>query len=149
WCSMRARALPDDEAVAARLSGLARRLSPDLPRTLPDAVPGRDFDWSRFPMPDWATSQPDAVVAASHLTPANIRFVDQARELGIDFQFVNDDDNPLGKRIFQISGGGVAALDYEGDGWTDLYFAQGGSWPVVPGTGPRDVLFRNRSGQRF
>src|SRR5262249_47843948 len=127
WCTLQARALPDDQSIAARQSRLAGRLFPELPRTLPDAVPGHDFDWSRFALPDWSKYRPQARAAETATTTSRIRFVDEAHERGLDFQFVNDDHSPLGRRIFQTTGGGVAALDYDGDGWTDLYFAQGGT----------------------
>ena len=149
WCSLQARKRPGDEVVAGRLATLARALQPGLPRTLPDAVPGHDFDWSRFALPDWSSYRTEVVLDEPTSPAANIRFVDEAEALGLDFQLVNDDDSPLERRIFQMSGAGVAALDFDGDGWTDLYFAQGGSWPVVPGRGPRDVLFRNCAGRRF
>ena len=149
WCSLQARSRPDDEVVTARVGRLAQRLSPDLPRTFRQVVPGNDFDWSRFPLPDWSSYRLEAVPAAPVATRTKIRFVDEAQSVGLDFQFDNDRASPLGRRIFQTTGGGVAALDFDGDGWTDLYFAQGGSWPSVPGQGSRDALFRNTAGRRF
>ena len=46
--------------------------------------------------------------------------------------------------------GGVGVLDFDGDGWLDIYAVQGGPFP--PGPGPRpfgDRLFRNRGDGRF
>ena len=150
WCALEARALPHDQAVATRLGRLAERLTPDLPRSLPEAVPGRDFDWSRFSLPDWSESGLEPTTAQPTATPENIAFVDEARQLGLTFEYIsNKSPGNTGHHIFETTGGGVAALDFDGDGWIDLYFAQGGSWPVVAGTGPRDALYRNQRGLRF
>ncbi len=48
------------------------------------------------------------------------------------------------------TGGGVALLDYDGDGDLDLFFAQGVPLPADPSKGgPADVLLRNDGGRRF
>jgi hypothetical protein len=46
-------------------------------------------------------------------------------------------------------GSGVGWLDYDGDGWPDLFAAQGAAFPRVKATIPAlsDQLFRNRQGQ--
>ncbi len=149
WCSIEAQARPDDQVVATRLTQLAAKLTPTDPRTRAEALPGGNRDWSRVPLPDWSTYEADSALAAPSTTTANIRFVDEARDRGLQFQFVNPESSGKERRIFETTGGGVAAFDYDGDGWTDLYFAQGGPWPVVAGSGPRDALFRNHGGQQF
>src|SRR5262249_34761605 len=46
--------------------------------------------------------------------------------------------------------GGVGLLDYDGDGWLDVYALQGGRFPPDHGwPGPSDHLFRNRGGGTF
>jgi hypothetical protein len=50
----------------------------------------------------------------------------------------------------ETTGGGVAILDFDGDGRPDLFFCQGG--PLLPASGqprPADVLLRNLGGGRF
>jgi enediyne biosynthesis protein E4 len=52
--------------------------------------------------------------------------------------------------IFEVKGGGVGALDYNGDGWVDLVFSQGSSmerWRKGDNPGP--VLYRNRRDGTF
>ena len=54
--------------------------------------------------------------------------------------------------LLATTGGGVAVLDYDADGWPDLYFTQGGSWPwTTAGQSPqcRDRLFRNLGNGQF
>ena len=47
--------------------------------------------------------------------------------------------------------GGVAAFDYDGDGLTDIYFANGASLPSLEKTSPRywNRLYRNLGGFHF
>jgi hypothetical protein len=47
-------------------------------------------------------------------------------------------------------GGGVGLIDYDGDGWLDIYFVNGCSLPVDPAHPPQpNRLFRNLGGMRF
>src|SRR5262249_10893104 len=49
-------------------------------------------------------------------------------------------------RLPETMGGGVAVLDYDGDGWLDIYCVQGGRLPDEDGPPPApqgDRLFRN------
>lgn len=73
-------------------------------------------------------------------------FVDVAADAGIDFVY---DNGMTGRYWFpEIMGGGVALLDYNGDGLLDIYLVQGG--PLGPDLDPEeprplDRLFRNDS----
>jgi enediyne biosynthesis protein E4 len=52
--------------------------------------------------------------------------------------------------IFEVKGGGVAALDFDNDGWTDLVFSHGSSIPRWRrGENPGPVLYRNRGDMTF
>jgi tetratricopeptide (TPR) repeat protein len=113
-------------------------------RTDPAAIPGADLDWSRIPLPDWTRYVPREALARGSESAARIRFVNEAREAGLDFAYRNSDDPATpGRRIFESTGGGVAFLDYDRDGRPDLYWTQGGPWPVDKATSPTDELFRN------
>ena len=78
-------------------------------------------------------------------------FADLAHEVGVNFKYHNGDDPDLpGIPLFLGMGGGVAALDYDGDLWPDLYFTQGCDWPPQPGqTEHLDRLFRNLGNGQF
>ncbi|OYV94281.1 MAG: hypothetical protein B7Z73_02910 [Planctomycetia bacterium 21-64-5] len=80
-----------------------------------------------------------------------VAFADRAAAAGIDFRYFNGADPASGTvRMFEISGGGAAVLDYDGDLWPDLYLTQGCRWP--PDATQRehlDHLYRNLGGEHF
>lgn len=58
--------------------------------------------------------------------------------------FVHDRHNTGDFRFPEINGAGVGVLDYDGDGWYDIYLVQGGQLPgVAGGRSLSDQLFRN------
>ncbi len=77
-------------------------------------------------------------------------FRDDARAVGLDAVYHND-VSPL-CRMPETLGGGVALIDYDGDGWLDVYFVDGGVLPKdeQPVVGPqRDRLFHNKGDGSF
>ncbi len=82
---------------------------------------------------------------------SRFRFEDVAADVGLDFRyFESPDESTEGRRMFEWTGGGVAALDFDQDGWPDLYFTQGTRLPIgSAGDEFQDQLFRNRRGMAF
>ena len=78
------------------------------------------------------------------------RLVDVAGECGIDFTYFND-FVPERWFIPEVMGGGAAWLDYDLDGWIDLYLTNGCRMEQArEGDGEhRDRLYRNRGGAGF
>ena len=75
-------------------------------------------------------------------------FRDDARAVGLDFTFVNG--ATARKQLPEASSGGVALLDYDGDGWLDVYLVQGGAFPPRGEPSPLgDRLFRNQGDGTF
>ena len=76
-------------------------------------------------------------------------FEDVTAAAGVDFRYETGADGAF--RFPEIMGGGAALLDYDGDGWLDLYLVQGGDFgPGVDAAGrpQRDRLYRNVTGER-
>lgn len=80
-----------------------------------------------------------------------VRLVDVAAETGLDFRYYNGTESHSGLgHILETTGGGVGVLDYDADGWPDLYFAQSGPWQERGEQAKfRDRLFRNRGDGHF
>ena len=81
-------------------------------------------------------------------------FVDVAAAMGLEFRHSFGDD--VMSNIIESSGSGCAFLDYDGDGWLDLYVVNGGYHPALSGGAPTgrhagatNRLFRNEEGLRF
>jgi len=73
---------------------------------------------------------------------------DVTEQAGIDF--VHDKHDTGQFRFPEINGAGVGVLDYDNDGWYDLYFVQGGKMPGVEGGRElSDQLYRNRGDGTF
>ena len=78
-----------------------------------------------------------------------IRFLDVAPEAGLDFR--HHSGSPEKKYILETIGGGVAWIDYDRDGWPDLYLVNGGKWDELL-AGTRSVynaLYRNNGDGTF
>jgi tetratricopeptide (TPR) repeat protein len=150
--------LDDPRTRASELAELARTL-------------GREFDvrvWSRFA--GAAATFPKRQETRSVRTLADVlrsdlertrrvaggvvehvprvAFRDDADAAGLRFTFANG-RSPQ-RQLPETMSGGVGLLDYDGDGWLDVYVVQGGSFPggVAPPE-PGDRLFRNTGEGRF
>ncbi|MFN0051117.1 MAG: FG-GAP-like repeat-containing protein [Planctomycetales bacterium] len=150
WYAQGADQRSSQPVAVAERDRLWPLLDDSLPQTIPEGLPADQVDFSALPLPRWPTAaQTDQGAAAAPRVP--VRFADVAASLGLHFQYFNGHDaSESGMGIWQSVGGGVAALDYDGDGWCDLHFSQGGEWP--PRTGPTefvDRLFRNAGGMAF
>ncbi len=74
-----------------------------------------------------------------------IAFEDVASRIGLDFTYLNAGDPKNGglEKMFEVVGGGVGVLDFDADGYPDLWFAQGSdSFPPGVQTESLDRLFR-------
>jgi tetratricopeptide (TPR) repeat protein len=109
-----------------------------------------------FPPPQWSLDTPRVVVSRdagrerTAESTFSVRLPDRAKELGMSHRYFEgtNEDRRL-EHIFSTMGGGLAAYDYDGDGWCDLYLAQGCDWRK-PERDPEhtDRLFRNVGGSR-
>jgi hypothetical protein len=91
-----------------------------------------------------------AVFAASAplaTTPEHIHFADITRAAGIHFVH---NDGAFGKKYLpETLGPGVAFIDYNNDGYQDIFFVNGTRWPGHPGEVTTPHLYRNNGNGTF
>src|SRR6202035_464921 len=78
-----------------------------------------------------------------------IRFEEIARKAGLQFQVKNGAEGQFHQ--IELTGGGVAVLDYNNDGCMDIFFTNGAAIPSLRKTGPEfhNRLFRNNCDMTF
>ena len=81
-------------------------------------------------------------------TATNVRFVDRASELGVEHSYQN---GAAGNRLMvEATGASCGWVDFDRDGWSDLYLPQGGNPSERAGpTQPTDRLYHNIGGTSF
>ena len=76
-----------------------------------------------------------------------VRFTDVASAARLNFTHTRGATPE--HRLPESMGAGLAWLDYDGDGWMDIYAVQSGPFPPRPGTAAQDRLYRNRGDGTF
>lgn len=122
-----------------------------LELTDPAKNPVRGSDFSRYPLPNFTRSPAPAATSPAETGPLGaVRFRDDAQAAGLDYRFTNGTVGTPTQRMFEFTGGGIAALDYDRDGYPDLFLTQGRVWPPdATGDDLSDRLYRNRAGASF
>ena len=136
WWKLAARR---DEASRAEAEAALARLAKAEP---PAAPSGRSLAELLGPVPPSPSGKTNVPGALS--IPA---FTDDAERRGIAFIFDNGRSELL--QIPETMSGGVALLDFDGDGWLDIYAIQGGPFPPRDHPPFGDRLFRNRGDGQF
>jgi tetratricopeptide (TPR) repeat protein len=148
WCEILLKRNAFHQSARQLVFAMNRQWPTDTPLLLPDEDLSRMFPGREYPLPKSKSSPAPPTMVAS--TKA-IRFVDDAPQAGLDFTyFSGDDPTTPGKRMFEYTGGGVAVLDYDRDGWPDLFFTQGSPYPGrLDQRTYTDQLYRNEIGTRW
>ena len=104
-----------------------------------------------IPLSALALAALTVLAAASPAAPPapaeHIHFEDITRAAGIDFVHNN---GAFGKKYLpETMGPGVAFIDYNNDGWQDIFFVNGTRWPGHPGRVTTPALYRNNHDGTF
>jgi enediyne biosynthesis protein E4 len=92
-----------------------------------------------------------ATPSSSVHQPTAIRFEDVARSSGLTAFHQVGGATAEKRYISEVMSGGVCAFDFDGDGWTDIFLVNGGSFETLSGKAspPPHGLFRNRRDGTF
>lgn len=107
-----------------------------------------------WPLPDNSTPIPSETLAESQAPAANstseILLDDVAESLGLNAHYFNGSNGAKHWTTLEGLGGGVSAIDFDKDGWPDLFYSQAGDTPLspTPDYQPKQ-LYRSLSGKRF
>ncbi len=161
WASI-AMTLPQDASVPVKnvRQSIVARLQADTPWQISDGHPELTYSLADFPLPEIVESVVDANIriagSSSSTAPTgtdvdavastSFRLSNKATKLGIRFfGRTGDDLQTAGIQIYKTLGCGGGTLDFDLDGWPDLYLTAAG------GTPPNNdsdfgALIRNLSG---
>ncbi|HEY1424214.1 MAG TPA: CRTAC1 family protein [Candidatus Acidoferrum sp.] len=95
-----------------------------------------------------AKSRP--ITAGGFVDGAPVVFIDVTRQAGLD-KFHHRSGTPGKKTIIETPGSGVALLDYDNDGWMDIYLLNGSTIGALKGkeAAPRAMLLHNNHDGTF
>jgi len=90
------------------------------------------------------------ITAGGFVDGAPVIFIDIAHAAGLDI-FHHRSGTPEKRTILETPGSGVALLDYDTDGWLDIYLLNGSTFPGLKGkeAPPRAMLLHNNHDGTF
>jgi len=102
------------------------------------------------PHPAIKDAQSRPITAGGFVDDAPVVFVDITRQAGLD-KFHHRSGTPEKTTIIETPGSGVALLDYDNDGWLDIYLLNGSTFNGLKGKEPppRAMLLHNNHDGTF
>ncbi|MDZ4685839.1 MAG: CRTAC1 family protein, partial [Planctomycetaceae bacterium] len=150
WSQLTMSRHPELRWPAARIRELRNRLTRDSPWIAEEHRLSRRVRLDHYPLPDFDAATDTSPSHAEVVASRGVSFEDVAQRCGLEFQYSNGSSlaRPYGF-MYEISGGGAGVLDYDLDGWPDIFLTDGGPALTLPrDPGKTDRLFRNQFGDR-
>jgi tetratricopeptide (TPR) repeat protein len=148
WWYDQAAALDSDSVAARSGSERADLLAAAVAGRKPPTVPQPSDSDARRLRVEPEVAPPLSGVSISSAGAGRIVLHDVGQAAGLDFQYFSGQTGF--KYLVESMGGGVGVLDFDGDGWPDLYFPDGCRLPYDPNDFSHvDRLYRNRGDGTF
>ena len=102
------------------------------------------------PHPAIKDAQSRPITAGGFVDGAPLIFLDITKQAGLD-KFHHRSGSPEKATILETPGSGVALLDYDNDGWLDIYLVNGSTFAALKGKepAPRAMLLHNNHDGTF
>ena len=102
------------------------------------------------PHPAIKDAQSRPITAGGFVDGAPLIFLDITKQAGLD-KFHHRSGSPEKATILETPGSGVALLDYDNDGWLDIYLVNGSTFAALTGKepAPRAMLLHNNHDGTF
>jgi len=102
------------------------------------------------PHPVQLDAQHRPITAGGFVASGPVVFEDDSAKAGLD-AWTNKTGTPEKKYIVETKGAGVGLIDYDNDGWMDIYIVNGSTFDALDGkeTPPRAALFHNNHDGTF
>ena len=150
WCQTAVQTDSSRDDARRYLAELRQKVDGiPLTLTVASANAALAVDLSAYPLPRFRGT-PASPLAIGGGGATAMSFQDDAEAVGLSFSYFNGTSGPPSRRMFEFTGGGIGILDYDLDGFADVYFTQGRPWPPTSSaTGYGDRMFRNHHGAHF
>ncbi|EMI18419.1 ASPIC/UnbV domain-containing protein, partial [Rhodopirellula maiorica SM1] len=146
---------PNDRAVQTRQSIIAK-MNKQTPWQQQRGQPGLRIDLSSFPAPivsDIETTRDDVDLRERHASLSKfmqskspIQLRDEAKQRGVNFAgWTRRDPKTMHTKLHETLGCGAGVIDYDLDGWPDLYLLAAGGVPTQSNS-DSNALMRNHQG---
>jgi enediyne biosynthesis protein E4 len=118
-------------------------------KTQPSGSPPKNEDavekHTVIPPPEEKSTSPDTVVESR--PSGSIEFTDITSQAGIHFKH---NSGAFGKKYLpETMGSGACFIDYDNDGWQDIYIVNSTDWPEHQGNKTRGALYHNDKNGNF
>ena len=157
WAAMALTLTRDPiESVAEYRNSVVATLRRDMPWQVLQGHPELTLDFSQLALPAVerdASPKDHATLVTSATEPSRyaqstsqLKLIDQATERGVKFfGYTHEHLDQPGFMLHHTLGCGGGTLDYDLDGWSDVYFAAAGGTPRIADS-KSNALFRNLGG---
>jgi tetratricopeptide (TPR) repeat protein len=137
-----------DPEITEIYQTIRENLNGSTPWQRPESLVAANIDLSKLPVAQWSLSDKATKSESPERSNHSHRFVDMAESCGLvhTCDITTQSKQQSGLAIYQSGAGGASVIDFDLDGWPDVYLTVMDGDPLQSNSGPNRI-FRNRAGQ--